>query len=791
MNYLKIAWRNLWKSKAFSFINIMGLTVGLTASFLIFLFVSFELSYDTFHTKADRIYRLVSDIRTPTETINSGGPAWAVPPNVIHDFAEVKAFVRFNKTDFIAKKGDIKFKEDACAFVDSAFLSVFDFRLLEGDRRTALKEPSSIVLSQTAARKYFGNENPVGQTMLIGQEEILVTVTGVMADMPENTRLKADMLVSMTTLTEKLRPGLDGQWGNYGAEAYLLLKDGVNAKALQAKFPDFLEKRNGGEMKQRQMFVTLLLEPLNEVYLYSTRNGSNTGNIRNVYIFSVIAVFILLIAAFNFINLTTARSAERAKEVGIRKVVGAYRMQLVKQFMGDSVFLCLIAFLLSVGLLLVLLPLFNHLAGKTICTGIFSNPGYIGILFIAAVGVGLLAGMYPALVLSGFRPVSVLKGRFATGIRGIFLRKALVIVQFTISIALIFGTIVVYYQMRYMRNQDLGFAKDQTLVVDTQENPSREAFRQALTHIPAVKATALSGSVPGGGYAGAYSEIENRVGDLQVANLNLFFVDYDYLGLYAMKLVAGRGFSRDFGTDSTQAMVLNEAAVKMFGYHSAGEAIGRRFKQWGREGKIIGVVKDFHYQGLQGKIEPLTMRIEPQELTLVSAKVSAANLPVTLAAVEKAWKATVPNQPFTYFFLDEFFNRQYRGEEQFGRLFLDFAVLAIFISCLGLFGLASYSTTQRVKEIGIRKVLGASVPSIAKMLSSDFIRLVLIAMAISLPIAWWAMHRWLDDFAYHIPIQWWVFVAAGLTAMVIAVATVSWQAIRAAVANPVSSLRNE
>lgn len=769
----------------------MGLTVGLTASFLIFLYITFELSYDNFHNKADRIYRVVADIKTPTETINSDKPAWAVPPNIINEFAEVEAFVRFSNADFIVKKDDIQFQEDACAFADSAFLSVFDFPLLEGDPKTALKEPFSVILTESAAKKYFGQVSPLGQTLLVAQEELAVTVTGVIADMPENTRLKADMVVSMSTLTQKLNDGLDEQWGNYGAEAYLLLKPGVDAEGLQAKFPAFLEKRNGSEMKQSQMFVTLFLEPLKEVYLYSTRNGSNAGKINNVYIFSIVAVFILLIAAFNFINLTTARSTERAKEIGIRKVAGAERPQLIRQFIGDSVLLCLIAFVFAAGLSVLLLPLFNQLAGKVVNEGFFPDLSHIGILFTTAVCVGLLAGIYPALVLSSFKPIAVLKGRFATGTKGIFLRKALVVVQFTISIALIFGTITVYRQMQYMRNQNLGFSKEQTVVIDTKGSPAKETFRQALSSIPAIKTTALSGSVPGGGNPGAYSEIENTNGDLQIANLDLYFVDFDYLDLYDIKVMAGRGFSRDFATDSTQAMIMNEAAVKLFGYSTPNEAIGKRFKQWGREGQIVGVVKDFHYRGLQDKIAPLTMRIEPGSWNLVSAKVSTNDMAKTIAAIEKEWKATIPNQPFTYFFLDEYFNRQYRSEEQFGRLFLNFAVLAIFISCLGLFGLASYSTAQRVKEIGIRKVLGASVSGIVQLLSSDFIKLVLIAIAIALPAAWWAMHRWLADFAYHIAIQWWVFVAAGFTAVAIAVCTVSWQAIRAAGANPVESLRDE
>jgi putative ABC transport system permease protein len=510
-----------------------------------------------------------------------------------------------------------------------------------------------------------------------------------------------------------------------------------------------------------------------------------------VYIFSIVAIFILLIACFNFINLTTARSAERAKEVGIRKMVGAGKMQLAGQFIGESVVLCLIAFVLTFFLSWLLLPLFNQLAGKTISSGIFEHLNYIALLFFASIGIGLLSGIYPALVLSSFKPVVVLKGRFVTGTRGIILRKGLVIAQFTISIALIIATIVVYNQMNFMRDQDLGFSKDQMMVINTNGDPAKKAFQQSLTNLPNVKSTAMSGSVPGGGNPGAYSEIENKKGDLQIANLDLYFVDFDYINQYKIKMVAGRGFSRDFATDTTQAMVLNEAAVKMFGYSSPQQAVGKRFKQWGREGKIIGVMKDFHYRSLQKDIKPLSMRIEPDGCDLISVNVAAGNLPKTISAIESKWKTFIPNRPFSYYFLDEFFDRQYRSEEGFGNLFLNFAILAIFISCLGLLGLASYSTIQRTKEIGVRKVMGASVSNIVNLLSKDFLKLVCISFLIAAPLAWYFMHGWLKDFAYRININWWIFLIAGVTAVLIALFTISFQAIKAAVANPVKSLRSE
>ena len=791
-NHFKIALRNLWKHKVFSFINVTGLSIGITACFFIFMYVGFELSYDNMHTKADRIYRLVTDIKTPTETINTGVTAWPFAPNIKADFPEVESFVRISGGSFLVRKGNVKFQEEKSVFADSSFFKVFDFKLIKGDPKTALSEIATIVFSESAAKKYFGNTDPIGQTVLVTGDAIPAKVTGVMKDIPENSQMKADMLISMVSLTQKFNKGLDNQWGNFGASSYLLLKPGTNPKRLEAQLPAFLERRNGAEEKKQQMFYKLLLEPLKSVYLHSTRNGQASGSITNVYVFAIVAIFILLIACVNFVNLTTARSVERAKEVGIRKVVGAERSQLARQFIGESVILCLIAFLLTIVLSVLFLPLFNQLAGKTISAGIFSNWYYIALLFITSVGIGLIAGLYPALVLSAFKPVSVLKGRFSSGNKGNALRKTLVIAQFTISIALIIGTIVVYTQMSFMQNRDLGFTKDQMLILDTNDDPAGNALKEAIATIPGVKSTAKSSSVPGGGNPGAYSEIENKRGDLQIANLDLYFVDWDYVNQFKIKMVAGRAFSREFGTDTAQAMLLNEAAVKLFGYSSPQQAVGRRFKQWGREGKIVGVMKDFHFRSLQEVIKPLSMRIELKNLSLISVKMSSQNTAATLAVIENKWKTFIPNRPFNYYFLDEFFDRQYRAEQRFGKLFLNFAVLAIFISCLGLLGLASYSTLQRTREIGIRKVLGASVPGIVNLLSKDFLVLVVISFLVASPIAGIFMHYyWLKGFAYRVDISWWIFAIAGILALVIALGTISFQAIRAATSNPVKSLRSE
>ncbi|HTS44754.1 MAG TPA: ABC transporter permease [Puia sp.] len=790
-NYFKIAFRNLWRHRVFSSINILGLAVGMSTCFLIYLYVSFELSYDKFNTKADHIYRLVCDVRTPTETINTSSTSMPMAVNIKRDFPEVESFVRIDGASLLVRKGDVKFQEEKSMFADSSLFGIFDFPFIYGDPHTALKEPFSVVLSQTAAKKYFGSSNPVGQSVLLTDAGFNCKITGVMKDIPENSQFRADMFVSMATFSDTLNRHIDEEWGRFGANSYLLLKPGTNPKHLESEFPAFLDKRDGDEMKKSKMSFTLFLEPLKDVYLKSRRGGFETGNINNVYIFSVIAVFILLIACINFINLTTARSAERAKEVGIKKVIGAARTQLTRQFLGESIVISLLAFVLAVLLCVLLLPLFNHLSGKIVGTGIFSHPGYIGILFLISVGIGLVAGIYPALVLSSYKPIIVLRGRFATGTRGLILRKGLVITQFTISIALIIGTIVVYRQLNYMRNQDLGFSKEQMLVIDTHGDDHGLTFKNEISSVPGVLSTAFSSSVPGGGNPGAYSEIENKSGEMQVANLDLYFVDFDYIPQYKMQMVAGRAFSKDFLSDTTQAMILNESALKLFGYSSPKEAIGRKFSQWGRQGMIIGVVKDFHFRSLREEIKPLSMRIEPGGCNLVSANVSTANLQNTIKQIQSKWERIIPYRPFSYFFLDEFFNNQYRSEDKFGNLFLNFAILAIFISCLGLLGLASYSTIQRTREIGIRKVMGASVSNIVNLLSKDFLKLVLLAFVIATPVAWYAMNGWLRNFAYRININWWIFAGAGIAALLIALITVSFQAIKAAIANPVKSLRTE
>jgi putative ABC transport system permease protein len=791
-NFLTTAIRNLWRHKGFSFINILGLAVGLTACFLIFLYVTFETSYDNFHSKAGRIYRVITDTKTPTETIKQSHTTTPIAINMKKDFPEVEDAVRLGTDEYLVRKGNLKFQEKGSVLADSTLFRIFDFPLVAGDRNTALTEPMSIVMSQSMALKYFGKQNPLGQQVLLSGRGIPSTVTGIMKDIPVNSQIQADMFVSMSSYKEIYgQPTADSEWTNHSNYTYVLLKPYTDPKALEKKLPAFMEFHHGEQAKELQMQDYLSLEPLRDVYLRSTREGFVTGSITNVYIFSVIGIFILLIACVNFINLTTARSAERAKEVGIRKVIGADRMQLARQFIGESILTCMLAFFVTLFLCAWTLPVFNQLAGKQISEGIFAQWPNVAFLFLLSLLVGVLAGIYPSLVLSSFKPVSVLKGRLAMGTGDVLLRKGLVVFQFTISITLIVGTIVVYSQLRYMKNRELGFAKDQEIIINTNFDKNKDVFRQSLKNIPGVLSTTYSSSVPGSGNNSAYSTVENKNGEMQKSNIDLYFVDYDYIQQYGLKLAAGRTFSREFATDTTQAMVINESAARMLGYRTPQEAIGRNFDQWGRQGKIIGVLKDFHYKALQQPIQPLTMRMETWGFGTISIKVAATNVDQTIKKIEAAWKSAIPNRPFEYVFLDEYFNAQYKGEQEFGNLLFNFAILAIFISCLGLLALSSYSAVQRTKEIGVRKVLGASVSNIVNLLSKDFVKLVLIAMTIAVPASLLVMHKWLEGFAYKTNISWTVFLLAGVASIVIAYATISFQAIKAAVANPVKSLRSE
>jgi putative ABC transport system permease protein len=798
-NYVKIALRNLWRKRAYSFINVTGLAVGMACCFLIFLYVHFELSYDRFHQKADRIYRVVGDLTSSTETLH-----WYVTPgplarSIKSEFPQVQEVTRFIELGVLVQKDHFKFREAHTIWADSSIFSVFDFPLKYGNPHTALREPNSIVLSATAAVKYFGHSNPIGQRLLLTSRGLPCIVTGLMKDIPGNSHIRADMLVSMATYSQSMQPGIEADWGSYLFSTYLLLKPGTYPEALQSTLPALVEKYEGSQLKAKNTSYALSLEPLKTIYLHSSYGAPVTGNWDNVRILTVIGIFILLIAAVNFINLSTARSVERAKEVGIRKCAGAKTAELIGQFLIESIVIAAVAYFLALALCHFLLPLFNQLSGKTISSGIFDSLAYPLWLLLLALGIGLLAGVYPALVLSSFKPVIVLKGHFSSGSRGAILRKVLVVAQYTISIGLVVSTLVVYSQLNFMERQPLGFDKDQVLVVSNNGDSLSRAFQRNIAALPAVESSTLTSAIPGRTYNANGNDvwpvnIENSKGSWQRMNMAFYNADADFLPLYKIKLLAGRNFYKDNRNDSANVIV-NKTAALSLGYTDAslGRLIGRRTLGSGDTAfhTIIGVIDGFHFHSLKEPIQPLGIQTGQWWWQFLSIKINTANLPGTMKALAAEWEKAVPNRPFNYFFLDEDFNSQYGAEKRFGRLFIYFSALALFISSLGLLGLSAYSTLQRTREIGVRKVLGASVTGIVGLLSGDFVKLVAIAFVIACPISWLAMHRWLEGFAYRTTLNSGLFVLAGAGALLIALLTISIQAIRAALANPVKSLRTE
>jgi putative ABC transport system permease protein len=793
-NYFKIAVRNLWRKRAYTMINVTGLAVGMACCFLIFLYVHFELSYDRYNSQADRIYRVVGDVKSSSETLHWHNTPGPMARAMKSEFPEIKETVRLIPGSILVRKGDFKFKEEHSLWADPSIFSIFDFPLKYGDPKRALQEPNSIVLSETAAHKYFGDSNPVGQSILLTGKSFHATVTGIMKDIPENSHIHADMLVSMSTYTE-LVPWIDTDWDDFNPETYLLLTSGGNPAALQSKFPAFIERYAGDVLKKDHLGYSVKVEPLKGIYLHSVYGAMETGNLNNVYIFSVVALFVLIIGCVNFINLTTARSVERAKEVGIRKCAGAVRNQLLAQFLVESMVVAIISWTAALLLCHILLPVFNQLSGKIVSAGILENTSYpLGLLGLA-LGIGLLAGIYPAFVLSSFKPIIVLKGRYASGNKGVVLRKFLVVCQFVTSITLIVGTLVVYSQLHFMQIRSLGFNKDQILVIPNNGDSGAIHFKSELAGIPGIQSVSISSAVPGRDYNNGndmgWAEIGNSRNELQRINVDFYNVDVDFLRTYHIKLLAGKTFPAEMKGDSVNRVILNKSAVDKLGYSSCQQAVGSHFSAGGYQATVIGVVDDFHYHSLKEVVQPLCLLTGRGYWYYTSIKVTAGSLSGTIHYLQQIWAKTLPNLPFNYFFLDSDFNNQYSSENRFGRLFLYFSILAIFISCLGLLGLASYNTLQRTREIAIRKVLGASVSGILSLLSKDFIRLVALSFLIACPLSWFAMHKWLQEFAYRVAISWETFVLAGISALLVALFTISFQAIKAALANPVETLKAE
>ena len=799
-NYFKIAWRNLLKNKAFSFINIMGLSIGIAVCFIIMLFVQDELSYDRFNTNADRIVRIIFKASINGGKINESNVMPPVAGALKADYPEVEDVTRL-KVDGIPKikYGDKTFKGAVAAFVDPNFFKVFSFPFIKGDVATALRQPNTIVITEEMATRFFGSQEPVGKTLDYNGTPF--TVTGVIRAMPSASHFHFDMLGSLETIEE----AKSTSWMQSNFFTYVLLKKGADYKKLEAKMPGMVEKYMGPQIVQAMgmslsQFRTkgnelgFALQPLTAIHLHSETSSEMEagGNIKYVYIFGAIALFMLLIASINFVNLSTAGASKRAKEVGVRKVMGSDRTELVKQFLLESLLVTFIAVLIATILLQLAIPVFNQLSGKQL------DPGFSVRLFTALLGlglvVGLLAGIYPAFFLSSFKPIATLKGKFNTSTTTKGMRSGLVVFQFFISVTLITGTIIVYQQMKFIQEARLGYDKDQLLVIPNSWalGKNERVFRDQLLKDSRVQDVTISAYKPAGpsysNNALAYPEGKSN----QVMKTLEYKIDERYVPTLGIQMVSGRNFSPAFATDSS-AMLINESAARAFGWGN--NAVGQRITQQNSDRgndymyTVVGVVKDFHFKSFHEAITPLLMVLQPEWGLIIKTK--TRDVAGLITAMKQQWASYNTEEPFTYNFMDELYNKTYAAEQKTSLLLNIFAALTVFVACLGLFGLATYTAEQRSKEIGIRKVLGASVTQVTQMLSKEFLKLVLIACLIAFPVSWWAMHTWLQDFEYRVTLHWWVFPLAGISALIVALCTVSVKAIKAALANPVKSLKTE
>ncbi|HUQ97661.1 MAG TPA: FtsX-like permease family protein, partial [Chitinophagaceae bacterium] len=714
--------------------------------------------------------------------------------------------VRFrNYGSSLVKKGTQNIKEERIVYTDASLFDVFTLPMLAGNPKNALVEPNTVVITESTAKKYFSSTNVIGKVLRFDNRDDY-KITGVIKDVPENSHFNFDFFVSLAGVKEASQ----NIWVSFNFNTYLLFRTAADAKAFDKKWDEVLARYlfpqaerimqiNPEEFKRSGNYINFSLTPLTAIHLHSERIAELGPNsdVQVVYIFSAIAVFILLIACVNFMNLSTARSANRAKEVGVRKVLGTQRKNLISQFLIESVLMSFVSCVFALLFAFLLLPYLNELAAKSLSLSPIEHPYLLPLLFLFVLLVGLLAGTYPAFYLSAFQPIEVLKGKVAGGFKRSYLRHSLVVFQFFVSIALIIATIVIYSQLTYIRNRNVGFNKEQVLVVKDAYvlDKQAETFKNEVLKYPEVVIGTKSGYLPvPSGRDNESIFPEGHMENDKAVSSQMWSVDHDYLKTMGMQVVQGRDFNKDMPTDST-AILINETAAQLFGF--GGNPIGRKISQLtDMETKatktytIIGVVKNFNFESLRQNIGALCMYIAPSNGS-ISFRLKTADATQAIAHIQGIWKSLVPNEPFSYSFLNEDFDQIYRSEQRAGKIFISFAVLAILIACLGLFGLVTYAAEQRTKEIGIRKVLGASVPNIVELLSKDFLKLVLIAAVLAFPLAWWGMHKWLEDFAYRIPIQWWVFAVAGTVALAIAMLTVSFQAIKAALTNPVKNLRTE
>lgn len=796
------------KYRFISFINLFGLTVGLTCCFLILAYIINELSYDKYSENADRIYRVTRSFNNPETgalSLNLGAVAPPVGPLLQNDFKEIEKITRLLQNGSTPITYEEKmFNEPNVYWADENVIDFFKVDVEKGNQKKALLDPFSVMMTDDVAKKYFGNDDPINKVIKLGTTNSL-KVTGIFKPFPANSHLHPDILFSFVTLKDSSIYGeenLQTNWGNNAFFTYLLLPKKYDIKKLQTQMPAFLDRHfpmDGGPIifKPHQ-FTALAFQKLTDIHLFSHLDdeAEENGDIIRVYIFSAIALFILLIACINYMNLSTARSTLRAREIGIRKVVGAQRKEIIAQFLSESVLISWVAMLFAFLLTWLAIPWLNKASGQNLSINILLTWKIISPMLIVPFVVGIISGIYPALYMSSFQPITVLKGVFKIGGSNISFRKVLVTAQFAISIILIISTAIIFKQMSFMQNTSLGFDKEHivNLPYTTSLNDKFEAFRSDLLANSNIRNAGRSSRIPTGRLLDSMGARVMRGDSLTPANADIKFVsaDQDFTSTYGVKIVAGRSFSKDFTTD-TAAFLINEAAVKVLGFKSNEDAIGKDFGYGQRRGKLVGVFHDFHFESMHQEIVPLVLLIPRSAGNYgnISIKISGNNIPTALAHIEKTWKKFLPEIPYQYNFLDENFERLYQSEQRQATLFTIFSCIAIFIACLGLFGLSAFAISQRFKEIGIRKVLGASVSNIVSLLSTDFLKLVLIASLIAFPVAWYFMNKWLQDFAYRISIPWWIFIAAAILSAAIALITISFQAVKAAIANPVKSLRTE
>jgi putative ABC transport system permease protein len=799
-NYFIVALRTILKDKFYSFINVFGLMLGIASCLFIAIYINDELSYDRFHSKADRIYRLNEFIETEGSGERSSSVPFPVGPTLAEDYEnQIETQVRFfdfqSPTLLITERESKKeFNEPNILFVDSTFFQVFDYEIAKGNKNTALQEPNSVLLTASAARRYFGTEDPIGKVLQIeGQQELVVTA--VMPDPPKNAHFTFDILVSFSTLKNFFNGQYPTNWYWNPCWTYIVLKEGVAPSDVEKNLPAFIQKYFPEFIRAE---ARMALQPLTDIHLKSDLEFEMQANSseENIYVFTIIGLVILFIAAMNFMNLSTARSAKRAKEVGLRKTLGSQRSQLVTQFLTESLIILLVALVLAAGLVVAGLPFFNSLSEKTIGLAVLANSTILFTLLGIFMVVGIGSGLYPALVLSSFIPIKVLKDSTAKGGRGAVLRKSLVVVQFSLSIIMIISTVIAINQLDFLRQSDTGFDQNQLLYVSALRTPISQtypAFKKEMEEREDIVSVTGVFDVLGSKHQGDNFRFE---GMDRSKLFSVMWVNHDFFKTFDLQLLAGRDFKENITTDDSLALIVNEAMVKQFGW-TPDQAIGKPFQYQQFNGEIVGVVEDFNFVSKHKRIEPIVLQLRSNpahfnfSLKYVAVKLKSADLPSTVSAVEEKWRTLAPGRPFDYFFLDQELDKLYKDEEKLGKVAGVFSLLAVIVACLGLFALASFMTEERRKEIGIRKVMGGSVSEIVVLLSKDFSVLIGIAFLIACPIAWYGIHAWLNNFAFHVEINWIVFVLVGFVTLALALITISYRALQAAFTNPVKTLRHE